>query len=124
MRERIFGVKHLIGYPMFLSTQKMYTKLEHKLFTDPNGAQSNNDDFPIRVVLSSFYWPNASGGSGLQGIPDGKSDCSLCTSNCDSCQSVAKVDAYDESSTGYDKDYTRVHRDPAIVKAMREWVGL
>ena len=38
--------------------------------------------------------------------------------------SVAKVDAYDESSTGYDKDYTRVHRDPAIVKAMREWVGL
>ena len=97
---------------------------EVKLFTDPNGAQSNNDDFPIRVVLSSFYWPNASGGSGLQGIPDGKSDCSLCTSNCDSCQSVAKVDAYDESSTGYDKDYTRVHRDPAIVKAMREWVGL
>ena len=97
---------------------------EVQLFTNPNGAQNNNDDFPIRVVMSSFYWPNASGGSGLQGIPDGKSDCALCTTNCDGCQSVAKIEAYDESSTGYDKDYTRVHRDAEIVQAMRKWVGL
>ena len=100
---------------------------EVKLFTNPNGAQSNKDDFPIRVVLSSFYWPNASGGgggSGLQGVPDGKSDCALCTSNCEGCQSVAKVEAYDATSTGYDKTYTRVHRDAAIVQAMRGWVGL
>ena len=59
---------------------------EVKLFTSPNGAQDNDNDFPIRVVMSSFYWY----GNGLQGIPDGKSDCSLCTTNCDSCQSVPK----------------------------------
>ena len=39
-----------------------------KLFTSPNGAQDNDNDFPIRVVMSSFYWY----GNGLQGIPDGK----------------------------------------------------
>ena len=27
---------------------------EVKLFTSPNGAQDNDNDFPIRVVMSSF----------------------------------------------------------------------
>eukprot|EP00945_MAST-04E_sp_MAST-4E-sp1_P002980 g2980.t1 len=94
---------------------------EVKLFTSPNGASDNNNDFPIRVVLSSFYWY----GNQLQGIPDGKSDCSLCTTNCDGCQSVPKTAAHDPSSTGYDKTgYTRVHRDGAIIQAMRSWMGL
>ena len=94
---------------------------EVKLFTSPNGAQDNDNDFPIRVVMSSFYWY----GNGLQGIPDGKSDCSLCTTNCDSCQSVPKTQAYDESSKGYDTTgYTRVHRDSSIIQAMRKWMGI
>jgi alpha-amylase len=60
-------------------------------------------------------------------MPDGKSDCSLCTVNCDSCKSMPFEKAHDPSSTGYDTGkgkYTRVHRDAAIVKAMRNWIGL
>jgi alpha-amylase len=94
---------------------------EQKLFTSPNGAQDNANDFPIRVVLSSFWWYN----NGLQGIPDGKSECSLCTTNCKGCQSVPYTPAFDDSSVGYDKTgYTRVHRDPAIIASMRTWMGL
>ena len=37
------------------------------------------EDYPIRVILSSYYW----GEGDNQGIPDGKSDCSLCKVNCD-----------------------------------------
>ena len=96
---------------------------EVKLFQNPNGAVDNQKDFPIRVVLSSFYW----GGSDkqLQGIPDGKSDCSLCRINCQGCQTVKKVIAHDASSVGYDSTgYTRVHRDAKIISAMRAWMGL
>ena len=96
---------------------------EVKLFEAPNGAQDNDNDFPIRVVLSSFWWGGANGQ--LQGIPDGKSNCNLCTTNCDGCESVEKVNAFDDESKGYDaKGYTRVHRDSAIVNAMRKWMGL
>ena len=91
-----------------------------KLFTSPNGASDNDNDYPIRVVLSSFYWPTQD----LQGIPDGLSDCSACTLNCDNCATVVKENAYDPSSKGYDKDYTRVHRDHAIISAMRNWMHL
>ena len=93
---------------------------EIKLFESPNGASDNSNDFPIRIVLSSVYW----GGSDqqLQGIPDGKSDCAFCTTNCQGCQSVNYTAAFDPSSTGYDETYTRVHRDPDIVKAMRKWL--
>ena len=103
---------------------------EVKLFEAPNGVQDNDNDFPIRVVLSSFWWgggaeSDAENGQ-LQGIPDGKSDCSLCTVNCQDCQSVKKEAAFNDSSTGYDgpQGYTRVHRDGVIVAAMRKWVGL
>jgi hypothetical protein len=38
---------------------------------------------------------------------------------------VAYAPAYVNSSSGYDKtDYTRVHRDTAIVNAMRKWMHL
>jgi alpha-amylase len=94
---------------------------EIKLFNAPNGASDNSNDFPIRVILSSFYWAGAN--QQLQGIPDGKSDCSLCTTNCQGCQSVNYTQAFDTSSTGYDATYTRVHRDPDIVSAMRAWIG-
>jgi len=29
-----------------------------------------------------------------------------------------------QASAGYDKTYTRVHRDAAIINAMRAWMGL
>merc|ERR1711924_262853 len=46
---------------------------EVELFTNPPGAQNNKDDYPIRSVLSSFYW----GEGTVQGVPDGQSDCKL-----------------------------------------------
>ena len=99
---------------------------EVKLFEAPNGATDNHNDYPIRVLLSSFYWPasSASANDGIQGIPDGWSDCARCTVECDSCQSVAYTKAFDATSQGYDKTgYTRVHRDAAIVGAMQKWMG-
>jgi alpha-amylase len=96
---------------------------EEKLFSSPNGVKDNNDDYPIRTVLSSFYW----GTGEVQGIPDGLSDCSLCTVSCDGCKGMPYKKAFDAKSTGYDKgdgEYTRVHRDQKIVNAMRAWVGL
>ncbi len=93
---------------------------EVKLFSNPNGATNNDDDFPIRLVLSSFYWYN-----GSVGIPDGLSDCSLCTTTCAGCQSVPKMQAFLDSSTGYNSPgYTRVHRDAAIIAAMRQWMHI
>jgi alpha-amylase len=105
-------------------TKSEHKAFEVKLFTSPNGATDNDNDFPIRVILSSFYWGGANGQ--LQGIPDGKSDCGLCTTNCQGCQSVEKISAFDDSSTGYDgpTGYTRVHRDPDIISAMREWMNM
>ncbi len=61
---------------------------EEKLFSSPNGAQDNDNDFPIRLILSSFYWVN-----GSLGIPDGLSDCSLCTITCTGCQSTPHMQA-------------------------------
>eukprot|EP00047_Mylnosiga_fluctuans_P006418 m.246766 g.246766 ORF g.246766 m.246766 type:complete len:724 (+) comp15173_c0_seq1:482-2653(+) len=93
---------------------------EVKLFQSPNGVQDNDSDFPIRLVLSSFYWWN-----GSLGVPDGLSDCSLCTITCQGCQSVPKMEAFDSTSTGYNNPgYTRVHRDAAIIAAMRAWMHL
>ena len=88
------------------------------------GVTNNDNDYPIRVVLSSYYFPE----NGARGIPDGKSDCSLCTTTCDGCNTVPYRKAYDESSRGYDNpqvnQYTRVHRDEGIVNAMRGWMKL
>lgn len=94
---------------------------EVKLFQDPNGLVNGNDsgDYPIRLVLSSFWWQNAS-----KGIPDGLSDCGLCTTECEYCVGAAKWDAFDGSSTGYDDTYTRPHRDADVVAAMRSWMQI
>jgi alpha-amylase len=93
---------------------------EVKLFENPNGIVNDNDvDYPIRLILSSFWWQNST-----KGIPDGLSDCSLCTTNCDACVSTEKWGAFDDSSTGYDDEYTRPHRDADVVAAMQSWMGL
>lgn len=100
-----------------------HRNFEVKLFTNPPGATDNSKDYPIRVILSSFYW----GADANQGIPDGKSDCALCTTNCQGCKGMALKQAFDAGSVGYDTgsgNYTRVHRDSAIVNAMRSWIGL
>ena len=89
-------------------------------------------DWKIKLLLSSYSFMN----NGGAGFPDGKSDCSACTgeqckNNCN--KSVPYQKAYNPSSTGYDSGdsgnwkegtYTRVHRDQAIVNAMRQWMGL
>ena len=93
---------------------------EVKLFESPNGAKDNDNEYPIRLILSSFWWVDE-----VQGIPDGKSDCKLCTLNCDGCQGMTYAPAYDEKSKGYDQvDYTRPHRDADIIEAMQKWMGI
>jgi len=94
---------------------------EQKLFDAPYGTTDNENQFPIRLVLSSFYWANGTG----QGVPDGWSDCSKCTITCDGCQSTPYAPAFDNSSTGYDHSpYTRVHRDSAIISSMQHWMKM
>jgi alpha-amylase len=103
--------------------EQTHRNFEIQLFSSPPESRDNNNDYPIRMVLSSFYW----GPGGVAGIPDGLSDCSLCTTHCERCKGVPHVAAYDAYSKGYDKgdgQYTRVHRDIGIVNAMRQWVGL
>jgi alpha-amylase len=101
-----------------VATHRMF---EVKLFTNPNGALDNDNNYPIRAVLSSFYWPP----SGGLGIPDGLSDCSKCTTTCQGCQTTPYAKAFDANSCGYDPtNYTRVHRDKTIINAMRSWMKL
>jgi hypothetical protein len=52
---------------------------------DPNGARDNDNDHPIRVVLSSYYFP----ANGARGIPDGLSDCTKCKITCDGISLIA-----------------------------------
>jgi len=92
---------------------------EVKLFTSPNGMEDKDEDYPIRLILSSFYFED-----GVQGIPDGKSDCSLCDTECDTCTGVPLTPAYDDKSVGYDDVYTRTHRDPDVVSAMQAWMQI
>eukprot|EP00727_Mastigamoeba_balamuthi_P001303 m51a1_g1117 hypothetical protein (851) ;mRNA; f:163061-166336 len=95
---------------------------EVKLFTSPNGATDNDNDYPIRLLLSSFFW--GEGGS-AQGIPDGKSDCSLCKYTCTTCHGMPYTKAHDPNSCGYDMEvYTRTHRDKTVVNAMRKWMKM
>jgi len=101
-----------------------HRSFEQKLFTSPNGASDNDNEYPIRAVLSSYYFP----ANEARGIPDGKSDCSLCKVTCDGCETVTYVKAHDPNSCGYDQpqlnQYTRVHRDKSIIMAMRTWMHL
>ena len=61
-------------------------------------------------------------------MPDGLSDCSLCTGvQCGACKGMPRVPAFAAASAGYDSgdgQYTRAHRDAAVVAAMRAWMGL
>ncbi|KAL0240977.1 hypothetical protein GEMRC1_006213 [Eukaryota sp. GEM-RC1] len=99
--------------------ESVHRAFETRLFMNPYGVTDNNNQYPIRLVLSSFYWYKDS-----FGIPDGFSDCSLCTETCEGCKSVPKIPAYSDYSSGYDKDYTRVHRDFMVVNAMRSWMKM
>lgn len=99
-----------------------HRNFETKLFLNPNGASDNDNDYPVRLVLSSYYWQGSSAG-----VPDGLSDCSICGkefSGCSSCRDTNYSPAYDGASCGYDKTYTRVHRDISIINAMRTWMKL
>ena len=97
-----------------------HRQFEKKLFESPNGIEDDDADFPIRLILSSFYFVD-----GIQGIPDGQSDCSLCVTECNTCTGVAKADAFVTTSTGYDEtDYSRPHRDAEIIKSMQAWMKI
>jgi len=102
----------------------LHRSFEVKLFSNPNGANNNDNDYPIRALLSSYYFPT----NGARGIPDGLSDCSLCTTTCNGCQTVPYQKAQDPNSCGYDSpqfnQYTRTHRDKSVIMAMRAWMHL
>ena len=85
-------------------------------------------DWKIRNIFSSFSIINE-----VAGIPDGKSDCSYCKSDAcrEGCVSFPYRKAYNPLSKGYDcgnadnwveGEYTRIHRDPSIINAMRKWM--
>jgi hypothetical protein len=57
-----------------------------KLFDDPYLVNANDNDFPIRMVLSSYCFPGDS-----TGIPDGKSDYRQGPLDCSECKSRAKA---------------------------------
>ncbi|CAG8952424.1 hypothetical protein HYFRA_00001171 [Hymenoscyphus fraxineus] len=97
---------------------------KHRNF-EVNLFARRDNDWWIKLVLSSYYFMD-NGGSGF---PDGLSDCSLFTGTGPrgDCLGMPKDTAFVESSCGYTTGqgkYTRVHRDLSIVNAMRAWVGL
>lgn len=97
---------------------------EVKLFSNPYGDNINNDvDYPIRLVLSSYYFVN-----NVMSIPDGKSDCKKCKQTCESCRTREYVKAYQEDAKSYPGEasggYTYVHRDAEIINAMQKWMKI
>jgi len=107
------------------NSKAQHRGFEYELFTKPPGSTDNDNDFPIRLVLSSYYFPSTT----ALGIPDGLSDCKLCAYTCTGCQTTEYRKAQNDSSCGYDYDmyqvgYTRVHRDMTIINAMRKWMHL
>lgn len=97
-----------------------HRNFEKKLFNDPYGVQDNKVDYPIRMILSSYYFDG-----GSMSIPDGLSDCKLCQATCDGCKSREKIDAYQENPQPYSgSGYTYVHRDQGIIEAMQNWMKL
>ncbi|KAH3746185.1 alpha amylase domain protein [Pelomyxa schiedti] len=94
---------------------------EEQLFSAPRGANDNDNDYPIRLLLSSYYWYNNNG----YGIPDGQSLCTSCRYTCSGCQDTPAYTAHSDSSCGYDTpDYTRTHRDKSVILAMRKWMHM
>eukprot|EP00042_Codosiga_hollandica_P037252 m.291163 g.291163 ORF g.291163 m.291163 type:complete len:859 (+) comp55093_c0_seq1:63-2639(+) len=105
----------------------LHRQFEVQLFQNPFGVTDNDNDYPIRMVLSSFYFDDS---QQTYGIPDGLSNCDLCTGPfCDQCVgSLGYIAAYQANSTGYDGPgngiYSRCHRDETIINAMRAWMDL
>jgi alpha-amylase len=103
---------------------------EVELFTAPPGSSDNMNDYPIRLLLSSYYPLNGGPGNGSYptsyGPPDGLSSCALCTTECSTCQTdFPYAKAYVANATSYAGPYyTRTHRDLGIVNAMRSWMNL
>ncbi len=94
---------------------------EEQLFNGPNGVRDNSNDWPIRLVLSSYWFAK----NGAMAPPDGKSDCRQCKITCQGCKSVEHTPAFVANACGYTlTGYTRVHRDVRIINAMRGWMGL
>jgi alpha-amylase len=101
---------------------------ETELFSRTDG------NWKIRLVLSSYTLRKDTQGN--DGWPDGLSDCSQsCTGKyCNSCIGTPYSPAHDPNTCGYtvfdesgnwiSGKYTRVHRDKAIILAMRQWMGL
>ena len=113
-------------YPIYIRDGDIETHRQLSISLFEN--EDYNYNFKIRNIFSTF-----SLFEGLNGIPDGKSDCSYCaTENCKSnCESFPYRKAYNPISTGYDcgnlenwveGEYTRVHRDKLIINAMRKWM--
>lgn len=106
----------------------LHRGFEVQLFSRADG------DWNIKLVLSSYTFMN----NGGQGVPDGKSDCALCQAGprcrTDCTKSTPFQKAHNDSVCGYtvfdttgqwaEGVYTRVHRDRAIILAMRQWMGL
>jgi alpha-amylase len=93
---------------------------EVKVVDDPYSVKDNDNDLPIRMVLSSCSFRGDS-----MGIPDGKSDCSLCQLGCSECKSHAKAAAYVRDAKPVEvSDYPHVHRDPEIIAAMRRYMQI
>ena len=97
-----------------------HREYEVKLFQSPYEVENNKDDYPIRLILSSYYFKN-----NAMAIPDGQSDCTRATIGKNDCRTVPYAKAYKEDAVAYaGSDYTRVHRDDAIIEAMRNWMML
>ncbi|CAF3996674.1 unnamed protein product [Rotaria sordida] len=99
----------------------VHRNFEIRLFTNPNGVTDNNNDWPIRFILSSYYHAY-----GDLGIPDGKSLRDLCTIMCETCRkSVPYIKAYEPMACAYvGNGHTRTHRDILVINAMRAWMKL
>ncbi|EAY23285.1 Alpha amylase, catalytic domain containing protein [Trichomonas vaginalis G3] len=94
---------------------------ELMLFNNPPGANNNKNDYPIRLILSSYYRNS----NGAMGIPDGMSTCDKCTVTCGGCRDRPYIKAYNPSAQSYPggTGYTYVHRDSQIIGAMQNWMA-
>lgn len=103
-----------------------HRNFEIALFDNPRGVRDNDNEWPIRMVLSSYYFH----GKGISSIPDGLSDCKHCRISCETCQSVPYKPAYVPNAKAYDgstgnmSGYTLVHRDKSIIEAMQRWMKI
>ncbi|CAF1515046.1 unnamed protein product, partial [Rotaria sordida] len=99
----------------------VHRNFEIRLFTNPNGVTDNNNGWPVRFILSSYYHTY-----GDLGIPDGKSSCDICTIMCETCRkSVPYIKAYEPMACAYvGNGHTRTHRDILVINAMRAWMKL